>query len=145
MVHIEDLGSHFDAPIDTLWAFIQSPGDHGRSHTDRRNVRGEPDGENRLKSSWEQNVNGQWVKVVNRVTMFPPVAMLIHSEEGPLAGSRFLFYYAPNGSKTGVSVVGDFQSPTIPPAQLQTAVLASLEHAFDKDSEALRHFAAKKH
>ena len=144
MVHIEDMGSQFDAPLETLWKFIQSPDDHGRSHTDRRNVRGAPDGENALRTSWEQNVGGQWVKVSNRVTMFPPVAMLVHSLEGPLAGSRFVFYYAPNGNQTGVNVVGDFQSPTIPAAQLQAVVLKSLEDAFNDDAAALRAFAAKK-
>ena len=144
MVHIEDLGSQFDAPIDLVWKFIRSDDDHGRSHASRRNIRGEPDGENGMKLSWEQNVQGHWVKVANRVTLFPPVAMLVHSVEGPLAGSRFLMYYRPNGAKTGVSVVGDFQSPTIPAAQLEPAVLASLEEAFNDDNASLRHLAGEK-
>ena len=144
MVHIEDLGSHFDAPIETVWKFINSPADHGASHQDRRNVRGEPDGENRITSSWEQNVQGNWVKVQNQVTLFAPVAMLVHSVEGPLAGSKFMFYYSPKGDKTGVSVIGDFQSKTIPPAQLEQAVLASLEAAFNDDQAAIRRMAGKK-
>ncbi|HEY6237899.1 MAG TPA: hypothetical protein VIZ68_01780 [Thermoplasmata archaeon] len=144
MVHIEDLGSHFDAPIETVWKFINSPADHGESHSDRRNVRGEPDGENRMKSSWEQNVQGHWVKVQNQVTMFPPVAMLIHSVEGPLAGSKFIFYYSPKGDKTGVNVIGDFRSASIPPAQLEQAVMASLEAAFNDDQAAIRRMAGKK-
>jgi hypothetical protein len=144
MAHIEDLGSHFDAPIETVWKFILSPEDHGRSHGNRRNVQGEPDGENGMKVSWEQNVQGHWVKVVNRVTMFPPVAQLVHSIEGPLAGSKFLMYYAPKGAKTQVNVVGDFHSPVIPPAQLETMVLASLEEAFNDDSAGIRAMAGKK-
>ena len=145
MVHIEDLGSQFDAPIDLVWKFIRSEDDHGRSHeSSRRNVRGEPDGENGMKLSWEQNVQGHWVKVANRVTLFPPVAMLVHSVEGPLAGSRFLMYYRPNGAKTGVSVVGDFQSSTIPSAQLEPMVLASLEEAYNDDNRSLRHLAGGK-
>ena len=139
MVHIEDLGSHFDAPIETVWKFILSPEDHSRSHeTTRRNVRGEPQGENGLRLSWEQNVQGKWVKVVNHVTMFAPVAQLVHSVEGPLAGSKFLMYYAPKGSRTAVNVIGDFQSPVIPPAQLEPMVLASLEEAFNDDSASIR-------
>jgi hypothetical protein len=144
MVHIEDLGSHFDAPIETVWKFILSPEEHGRSHGNRRNVRGEPDGENRMRVSWEQHVNGQWVKVANQVTMFAPVAQLVHSTEGPLAGSRFLMYYAPKGGRTAVNVIGDFQSPVIPPAQLEAMVLASLSEAFDDDSAAIRAMAGKK-
>jgi hypothetical protein len=144
MVHIEDLGSHFDAPIETVWKFINSPADHGASHQDRRDVRGEPDGENRIRSSWEQNVQGNWVKVQNQVTMFAPVAMLVHSVEGPLAGSKFIFYYSPKGDRTGVSVIGDFQSKTIPPPQLEQVVLASLESAFNDDQAAIRQMAGKK-
>jgi len=144
MAHIEDLGSKFDAPIDVVWKFIQSEDDHGRSHANRRNVRGEPDGEHGMRLSWEQNVQGHWVKVANRVSLFPPVAMLVHSVEGPLAGSKFIFYYTPNGDKTGVNVVGDFQSPMIPAAQLETMVLASLEEAYNEDNAALRHLAGKK-
>ncbi len=143
MAHIEDRGSHFDAPIEVVWKFINSPNDHGESHKDRRNVRGEPDGPNGMKTSWEQNVQGNWVKVTNKVTLFPPVAMLVDSIEGPLAGSKFLFYYTPRGNKTGIDVVGDFHSKVIPPAQLEQMVLLSLEQAFIEDSAAIRKMAAK--
>lgn len=144
MVHIEDMGSHFDAPIETVWKFIESPVDHGESHSDRRNIQGEPAGEDQMKTSWEQNVGGHWVKVANHVTMFRPVAMLVQSLEGPLAGSKFMMYYTPKGEKTGVSVVGDFHSKMIPPADLEKTVLASLETAFNDDSAAIRRMAGKK-
>ncbi len=144
MVHIEDLGSHFDAPLETVWKYLQSPEDHGPSHTNRRNVQGTPDGPNGMRLSWEQNVQGNWVKVSNKVTMFAPVAMLVDSVEGPLAGSKFMMYYRPDGAKTVVNVVGDFQSPVIPPAQLHAMVLASLEEAYNEDNASIRRFAAKK-
>jgi hypothetical protein len=143
MVHIEDLGSQFDAPIDAVWKFLQSPDDHGESHTDRRNVTGAPDPAGGMRVSWEQNVQGKWVPVVNRVTMFPPVALLVDSLEGPLAGSKFLMYYRPNGTKTGVNVVGDFQSQMIPAAQLEPMVLSSLEQAYNEDNAALQRMAKK--
>ena len=143
MVHVEDRGSHFDAPIETVWKFIQSPEDHGASHHNRRNVQGEPDGPDAMKTSWEQNVQGNWIKVTNRVRLFPPVAMLVESLEGPLAGSKFLFYYTPKGGKTGVDAVGDFHSKTIPPAQLEPMVLASFEEAFNDDSAAIKKLAAR--
>jgi hypothetical protein len=144
MVHIEDLGSQFDAPLDLVWKFIESPDDHGVSHSNRRNLEGGPDPKGGMRVSWEQNVQGQWVKVVNHVTHFPPVAMLVQSVEGPLAGSTFMFYYKPNGPKTVVNAVGDFHSKTIPPAQLEAVVLSSFEDAFNDDNAALRKLAAKK-
>lgn len=144
MAHIEDLGSQFDAPIETVWKFLQSPDDHGQSHANRRNIAGAPTPEGGMRISWEQNVDGHWVNVVNHVTMFPPVALLVESKEGPLAGSRFLFYYKPNGAKTGVNVIGDFHSKMIPPAQLEPMVLASFEEAYNEDNAALRRLVAGK-
>ena len=144
MVHIEDLGSRFDAPIETVWKFINSPEDHGRSHTNRRNVTGAPDGAGGMNVSWEQNVDGNWVKVSNKVSHFPPVAMMVESTEGPLAGSKFLFYYAPDGQKTVVNAVGEFHSKVIPPAQLEPMVLASFAEAFNDDNAAIRRMAAKR-
>ena len=144
MAHIEDLGSEFDAPLDIVWKFLQTEQEHGRSHPNRRNARGAPGPEGSLRLSWEQQVQGKWVPVVNEVTMFPPVAMMINSKEGPLAGSKFIFYYKPNGAKTGVNVVGDFQSPVIPPAELRGMVLASLEEAYNEDNAALRQLAARR-
>ncbi|MCI4319086.1 MAG: hypothetical protein L3K23_03000 [Thermoplasmata archaeon] len=144
MVHIEDLGSQFDAPLDLVWKFIQSPDDHGESHTGRRNIDGAPDPSGGMRVSWEQDVQGQWVKVVNHVTTFPPIAMMVHSIEGPLAGSKFIFYYSPNGAKTGVSAIGEFDSKMIPHGQLHSVVMASFEQAFNEDNAALRKLAAKK-
>jgi hypothetical protein len=144
MAHIEDLGSQFDAPIDIVWKFIDSPDDHGQSHANRRNIEGAPEKDGWMRLSWEQNVQGNWVKVVNRVTTFPPVAMMVHSVEGPLAGSKFIFYYKPNGAKTGVNVIGDFHSKMIPPAQLESMVMASLEEAYNEDNASIKKLAAKK-
>ena len=144
MVHIEDLGSHFDAPLDIVWKFIDSPEDHRSSHANRRNAQGAPDPEGGMRVSWEQNVQGNWVKVANHVTMFPPVAMLVNSLEGPLAGSKFLFYYKANGKRTGVNAIGEFQSAMIPPAHLESMVLASFESAFNDDNAALRRLAGHK-
>jgi hypothetical protein len=143
MTHIEDLGSEFDVPLDVVWKYLDSPPDHGPSHSDRRNVSAAPDPSGGLRLSWEQNVQGNWVPVVNHVTMFPPVAMMVHSLEGPLAGSKFLMYYKPNGPKTGVNVIGDFQSKTIPAGQLEATVRASLETAFNEDNAGLRRMASK--
>ncbi|HYK92856.1 MAG TPA: hypothetical protein VEY07_02285 [Thermoplasmata archaeon] len=143
MAHIEDRGSEFDGSIDVVWKFIQSPEDHGSSHRNRRNVRGEPDGPDAMKTSWEQNVGGSWVKVENRVRLFPPVAMLVEALEGPLAGSKFIFYYTPKGKKTGVDAVGDFHSKMIPAGQLEPAVLAAFEEAYQDDNAGIRKMAGR--
>src|SRR5258708_22798129 len=93
--------------------------------------------------SWEREMSGRWVKVANHITLLPPVAQIIHNLEGPLAGSKFIFYYTPHGAKTGVSAVGEFTSPMIPAQQLESAVMAAFQDAFDRDNAYLKKMAGR--
>lgn len=71
MVHIKDEGSHFDAPIETVWKFLRSPPDHGASHRGQRNAQLQPINDTSFIVSMEQEMDGHWVKVANRITIFP--------------------------------------------------------------------------
>jgi hypothetical protein len=144
MVHIKDEGSHFDAPIATVWAFLQSPPDHGTSHKSVRNAQMKPVSENVVMISQEQNMNGQWVKTANRITFHPPLAVVIDVVEGPMAGTKMVNVYTPKGEKTQIDVYGEFVSPTIPAAQLEAAARGNLEAVFNEDSAAIKAFHAKK-
>ena len=144
MVHIKDEGSQFDAPIDVVWKFIQSPEDHARAHTATRNRQVKPLSETSVVISMEQNMNGQWVKVANRITMAPPLGMIIEVLEGPMAGSKMINVYTPKGNKTGIDVYGDFMSNQIPAHMLEPAVRDNLQAVFDEDSKAIKAFAHKK-
>jgi len=144
MVHIKDEGSQFDAPIDMVWKFIQSPEDHGRSHASTRNQQVKPLNEHSMVISMEQNMNGQWVKVANRITVAPPLGMVIEVLEGPMAGSKMINVYTAKGNKTGIDVYGDFMSNQIPAHMLEPAVRDNLQAVFDEDSRAIKAFAHKK-
>jgi len=144
MVFVSDWGSEFDAPVDVVWAFLQSDTDHGNSHKGRRNFERKPITENTVTLSWEQEIDGNWVKMSNRLTFHPPVGFFVEPTEGPMAGSKFFNYYVPKGNKTAVVVIGDWQSKMIPEAQLEKAVMANLEKVFHEDSAALKEFAKKK-
>lgn len=143
MVHIKDEGSHFDAPIETVWKFLQSPPDHGTSHKGQRNAQMKPINETSFIVSMEQDMGGHWVKVANRITIFPPVAMSIEVIEGPMAGTKMVNIYTPKGAKTGIDVYGDFSMAQMPPAQIEAAVRANLETVFNEDSAAIHSFAKK--
>lgn len=143
MVHIRDEGSEFDASIEEIWKFLGSPQVHTPAHVSRRNSQVKPIGENAILLSVEQNMGGHWQKVLNRVTLLPPIGMAVEMLDGPLAGSKFFTYYTPKGGKTGVTVVGEFVSKSIPPAQLESEVLRSLEETFNEDNLALRKLASK--
>ena len=144
MVHIKDEGSHFDAPIETVWSFIQAPEDHGRSHRSTRNQQMKPLSETSFVISMEQNMDGHWVKVANRITILPPVAMAIEVIGGPMTGTKMVNVYTPKGNKTGIDVYGDFTVSGVPAAQLEPIVRGSLSTVFDEDSAAIKAFASKK-
>ena len=144
MVHLVDEGSQFDASLETIWKYLASPDDHGEAHSDHRNQQSKPLAENVVQVSWEQDVGGKPVKVVNRVTMLPPVGVAIEMLEGPLAGSKFFNFYTPKGAKTGVTIVGEFRSPMLPDSQIEAIVRQNFEHVFNQDTAALKKFASKK-
>lgn len=144
MVHIKDEGSHFDAPIETVWQYLQDGQAHGSAHRETRNHQMKPISENTILLSMEQNMNGQWVKVANRITNYPPVGLAIEVVEGPLAGTKMLNVYTPKGNKTGIDVYGDFVAKQVPAAQLEPMVRANLESVFNEDATAIRAFAGKK-
>jgi hypothetical protein len=144
MVHLVDEGSQFDASIDMIWKFLGSPMDHQASHPQHKNMQAKPLAEDVLQVSWEQEMSGKPVKVVNRVTMIPPVGMVIEMVEGPLAGSKFFNYYTPKGARTAVTIVGDFRSPMLPESQIEPVVRQNFDHVFAQDSAALKQFSSKK-
>jgi hypothetical protein len=144
MVHILDEGSHFDAPIETIWKYLNTPEEHGPAHKNRRNVQVKPAGEHAIVISQEQEMGGQWHKVSSKITMYPPVGVVIETTEGPLAGSKLMTFYTPNGDKTGVTVVGDFMSKSVPDAQLRPMVLGFLESVYNEDNTEIKKLAAKK-
>jgi len=53
--------------------------------------------------------------------------------------TNLVFFYFPNGNKTGVTVVGEFTSSMMPDEnQLKQAVMSFLEQAFNEDSAYLQ-------
>lgn len=143
MVHIVDEGSVFEAPIGSIWNYLDTPEEHGPAHKSSRNSQVKPLGPNSIELSQEQNIGGEWHKVVNHITVFPPVGMVIEVIEGPLAGSKLFTYYTPKGHETGVTVVGEFTSKVIPPDHIKPGVMKFLEDVFNDDNAALKEFARK--
>jgi hypothetical protein len=144
MVFVKDEGSLFDAPLGKIWEYLQSEDDHGPSHKGRRNFERKPAGENAVILSWEQDIDGKWIRMSNRLTFHAPIGFFVEPLEGPMAGSKFFNFYIPRGNQTEVVVVGDWASKMIPPAQLEQAVWANLEKIYHEDSEGLKAFSHKR-
>jgi hypothetical protein len=143
MVFISDSGSAFDAPLEVVWKYLQSAADHGPSHKGRRNVQQKALGNDTIERTWEQDINGEWVRMGNRITTYAPVGYAVESIDGPWAGSKWITYYTPKGERTEVAVVGEWVSKSVPADQIRTAVMANLERFFEEDTAGLRAFTQK--
>ncbi len=144
MVHIEDAGSEFEAPVEAVWAFLSAAEVHGKAHSSRRSVQATPSGENGIMLTFEMKLGDQWVRGRNRIARYPPLGMATEGLEGPLAGSKWMTYYTPKGNRTGVTVVGEFTSSSLPPDQIEATARRVMSEAFDEDAPAIRAFVAKK-
>ncbi len=144
MVHVRDEGATFDAPVDVVWEYLNSGPTHGQAHRSIRNRTTQPAGENALIATMERNWNGEWVKVVSRMTRLPPLGLVQEFLEGPFAGSKAVLVYTPQGKRTRVDVFGEFTSPTIPANQVEKAALKWLADSYDEDAPAVKAFATAK-
>jgi hypothetical protein len=138
MVHIQDEGSQFDASIQTVWRYLQSGEPHTLAHRSVRNNEVKPVGEISIIASMERNWRGNWVKVVNRYTLLPPLGTVQEYLEGPFAGSKAFTVYTPKGNTTRVDVFGEFISPVLTESEVEGAALAWLEESFNEDAPAVK-------
>jgi len=139
LVFIIDEGSTFDAPIEKVWRFMQM-GREQHKHVGRTNMKIEPQGDSSILSFETEGPGGNKIQNRNKSTSFPPVGRVVEYLEGPLAGSRAVTYYIPMGQKTGITVVGEFVSKTIPEAQIKSVVMEIFEKSFNEDVENLKNF-----
>ncbi len=79
--------------------------------------------------SWEQQFEGRAGRFAMRWTSYWPLGIAYRVTKGPFQGSSFFLCYEPRGRFTGVSIVGNFVSPSIPRAKIATAV----RRFFDKE------------
>ena len=144
MVRIRDEGSEFDAPLEVVWRFLQSPETHLAAHKGERNHRVEALASNAILAHWEMQTGDRWVPVTNRVTFLPPVATMIESLDGPMRGTKLVHVYTPSGAKTRVDVYGEFVLVGVPDAETEGAAAGGLSAVFETDNAALREFAKRR-
>lgn len=143
MVMIRDEGSYFEASVQTVWRFLNTPEEHGPAHRSVRNRTVKPEGGNSMVATMERNFRGNWVKVANRLIVLPPLGHVQEFLEGPLAGSKMFTVYTPEGGRTRVDVYGEFVSPTLAPNEVEAAVRAYLEESYREDAPAIQALQAR--
>ncbi len=143
MVRVRDEGSEFDAPIEVVWRFLSTPEVHQAAHRGERNQRVELVHDNTFLSRSEVLVGDQWVPLVNRVSVFPPIASVVETIKGPWTGSILVHVYTPSGRKTRVDVYGEFVLPGTPDAQAEQLLVRVLSELFEMHNEEIRKFARR--
>jgi hypothetical protein len=53
-------------PLAFVWKYVNSEADHGGAHKGRRNLQRKTIAGNVVELSWEQEMDGPWVKSANR-------------------------------------------------------------------------------
>ena len=139
MVHIEDSGSFFDAPIDKIWKLVEAHGtDLTKIHPDMKNVKAEMVSENSNVVGYDNEMQGQTIRSKIKITSYYPLGLAFEMLEGPLAGSKFFNYYIPSGNRTGITVVGEFKSSSMNDNMIRQVVKSMLDNGFDQDAAYLK-------
>ncbi len=136
MVYIKDEGSEFDAPVEKIWKLAQSEQFH--NHSFQKNPSVTMEGEHPVLSFDVEAPDGRTVRNSIKLTLVPPLGTLLEYVEGEMAGSKAFNYYTPKGNKTGVTVVGEWVSKSIPTEQLRKMVMKNLETSFNEDQANLK-------
>jgi hypothetical protein len=71
-------------------------------------------------------------------TTHHPLGVAVEVLEGHLKGSKAFTYFTPNEETTGVTVVGNFKSATLPDDQLRQEVSSMVENSFDEENAYLK-------
>ena len=145
MVYIEDREGVFDAPIDKVWKLAKAHYTEGsKIHPNAKNVTTEMINEQGFINSWEEEINGQYIGIKMKGTIFYPLGVAFEAIEGPFAGSTYFIYYRPlENNKTNVVVAGDFRSQSVDPVvnddeRLRSILLSKFEKLFYEDCEYLK-------
>lgn len=144
MVFLVDEGSGFAAPVEAIWEFLGSGAPHSTAHA-HRSIRRRRLGRRSGQYSWEQRFEGRWTRFTMHWTAFPPVGIAYRVVAGPFRGSTFFLYYRPRGRRTGVAIVGEFLSPTIPQARIPAEVDRFFTREFRQDAAALGRWVRARH
>ena len=138
MVFVVDEGSEFKVPRDKLWKYSQSQNEH--THPSMKNVKVAQEGQGMILTFEVVAPDGSTERRKTRISPMPPVGTWFEELEGRFAGSKYFNYYTPKGEKTGVTVVGEWVSSTIPADRLKKAALDHLAMIFREDEANLKTF-----
>jgi hypothetical protein len=146
MVYIRDEGAYFDAPIGVVWKYIFGGEGHDSAHHTTRGgtMKALVQEPFVLRYRAERKYGRRWIRETMRITFFPPLATMSEMLDGPMAGSKWTYVYAPSGRRTRVDVYGEFTSKKIPSSKLKRFALDFLANEYREDAPHVRALAKAK-
>ncbi|MGQ0797956.1 MAG: SRPBCC family protein [Methanobacteriota archaeon] len=136
MVFVVDDGV-FDAPIDRVWKYLQSPQDHQHSSIPRTEVLEQKGNTVKIRQTLATPKGKE--EAVQQMVLDPPFGFRLETLEGSQKGSRNVHTYVPMGSKTKVIVAGDFHVKGLDETATRKAILDYFAMVFDEDNRNLQH------
>lgn len=135
MVFVQDEGV-FDAPIDRIWKYLQSPQDHQHSSIPTSEVLEQKGNTVKLRQTIVTPAGKE--EAIQQLTMDPPFGFRVETLEGSQKGSKNLHTYVPMGNKTKVIVAGDFHVKGLDEIGTRKAVLDYFANVFEEDNRNLQ-------
>lgn len=134
VVLVKDAGTRFDASPETVWKLLSAhASDMSVIHPWRKGWSVEFPNDHTLLGIAQEDFRGKPVAMKVRFTMFPPLGFTAEFLEGVLAGTRWFQIYETKGDQVETTILGDFQSPLIPDAELEPWVRGWLDQVWKED------------
>ncbi len=135
MVYVRDEGV-FDASIDKVWKYLQSPEIHQHDSIPSQQVLEQKGNTMRIRAE----VKGPSGKEEQlwRMTLDPPFGFELEVLSGSQKGSTNTHTYVPMGDKTKVILVGDFHMQGMDAEATKKATLDYFAKVFEEDNHAMR-------
>jgi hypothetical protein len=135
MVFVVDEGV-FDAPIDRIWKYLQSPQDHLHDSIPRTEVLEQKGNTVKIRQTLKTPTGKE--EAVQQMIMDPPFGFRLETLEGSQKGSKNVHTYVPMGNKTKVIVAGDFHMKGLDETATSKAILDYLSMVFNEDNQNLQ-------
>jgi len=131
MVFVQDEGV-FDASIEKVWKYLDSPQDHQHSSIPRTEVLEQKGNTVKIRQTVVTPQGKE--ELVQQLTMDPPFGFHLETLEGSQKGSKNVHTYVPMGNKTKVIVAGDFHVKGLDEIATRKAILDYFAMVFDEDN-----------
>lgn len=127
----------FDAPVDRVWKYLESPEEHQHETILSQRVLEQQGNAVKIRAEVRRPDGGKEEQVWH-MAMDPPFGFRLEVLEGSTKGSKNVHTYIPMGDRTKVIVTGDFRVQGLDEEATRKATLDYFAMVFAEDNAALK-------